>query len=71
MAYVSSHRAAAPGFLDLIGTAVASVKTALARRAIYVRTMNELHTLSDRELADLGISRYDVRNVALQAAYGR
>lgn len=71
MAYVSSHRVSAPGFLDLIGTAVASVKAALARRAIYVQTLNELNALTDRELADLDISRLNIRDIAATAAYGR
>lgn len=71
MAYVSSHRGSAPGFLDLIGNAVASVKTALVRRAIYVQTLNELSALNDRELSDLGISRLNLRDVAATAAYGR
>ena len=71
MAYVSSNRVSAPGILDLIGTAVASVKAAIARHAIYVQTLNELNALTDRELADLGISRLNIRDVAAKSAYTR
>jgi uncharacterized protein YjiS (DUF1127 family) len=33
----------------------------------YRETVNELSRLSNRELADLGISRYDIRYVARKA----
>lgn len=32
----------------------------------YRRTYNELNRLSNRELADLGISRYDIPRIARQ-----
>ncbi len=38
------------------------------RRAIYRRTYDELSMLSDRELADLGMSRYDIPMIARRAA---
>lgn len=40
---------------------VAQIK---ARRAAYNRTFTELNVLSDRELSDIGIARYDIRRVA-------
>ncbi|MGR3496652.1 DUF1127 domain-containing protein [Citreimonas sp.] len=40
----------------------------MARRAVYRRTLNELYSLSDRDLADLGIHRSQVRSIAWQAA---
>lgn len=30
----------------------------------YVRTVNELEQMSDRQLYDLGITRFDIRRVA-------
>lgn len=36
----------------------------------YRRTLNELGALSDRELADLGLTRGNLRSVAHGAAYG-
>jgi len=36
----------------------------------YRTTLNELQTLSERELVDLGITRGDVRSIAYRAAYG-
>ena len=42
---------------------------ARANRAVYNRTVRQLHTLSTRELADLGLNRSMIRRVAYQAAY--
>ncbi|NUH65957.1 DUF1127 domain-containing protein [Sulfitobacter sp. S0837] len=42
----------------------AATTEAWARRAAYRRTLNELHALSDRELADIGLARCDIRRVA-------
>lgn len=37
---------------------------------VYSTTRNELNSLSDRELNDLGIHRSSIRSIAYQAAYG-
>jgi len=43
--------------------------SALGKRyAAYQRTVRELSACSDRELADMGISRFDVRRLAREAA---
>lgn len=42
-----------------------------ARRSAYRRTRAELAVLSDRELDDLGLSRWDIDRVAREAVYGR
>jgi uncharacterized protein YjiS (DUF1127 family) len=34
----------------------------------YRRTLHELQMMTDRDLSDLGISRYDIRRIARQAA---
>ncbi|KAA9005611.1 DUF1127 domain-containing protein [Histidinibacterium aquaticum] len=41
-----------------------------ARRAIYAQTYRELSQCSDRDLADLGFSRYDIPYIAERAARG-
>ena len=38
------------------------------RRAVYVQIHSELSSLTDRELADIGLSRAMVRDIALEAA---
>lgn len=44
---------------------------ARAQRKIYNTTMTELDALSNRDLADLGLSRSMIKSVAMQAAYGK
>ena len=70
MAYVNSSRAASLGLSDRISAVVASVKLSLQRRATFQHTLNELNALSDRDLADLGLSRSSIRMIARAAAYG-
>lgn len=41
-----------------------------ARYRVYRDTLAELNGLSDRDLADLGMSRIQVKAVAYEAAYG-
>lgn len=47
----------------------ARVQQARARRAIYRQTLRELDALSNRDLADLGLSRGMIQSVAYEAAY--
>ena len=37
---------------------------------LYRRTIDELQALSDRELADLGLSRLNIRDIAYDSVYG-
>ena len=68
MAYVNS-RATSAGLVDRLVSALTSVKEAIERRRLYTRTLDELNALTDRELADLGLSRAAVAEVAREAAY--
>jgi len=40
------------------------------RNAVYRTTRNELMALSDHNLSDLGIGRFDIDRVSLEAAIG-
>lgn len=71
MAYIKSSRAASFSLADRISGFVALTKANLARRAVFSQTVRELNTLTDRELADLGIARVDILSVAREAAYGK
>ncbi len=42
-----------------------------AKRKVYRTTYNELSTLTDRDLNDLGLSRSMIKGVSLEAAYGK
>lgn len=50
---------------------LAGLRDALARRKVFRETLRELKGLSNRELADLGISRSMITRVATEAAYGK
>lgn len=69
MAYASTTAHPAAG-LSAKGL-IAAFRESLARHRIYRQTKAELNGLSDRELADLGISRSGITRLALDAAYGR
>ena len=45
-----------------------NVTTFFARRQAYARALEELSSLTDRELADIGIARWDIKNVARREA---
>lgn len=46
------------------------LKMRAAKRAQYARTVRELSALSGHELADLGMSRMQIRSKAYEAVYG-
>ena len=51
-------------------TFFAKLAAAYGRFKLYRHTLAELSQLSDRELADLGLSRHSIETVAHEAAYG-
>lgn len=71
MAYVNSTRVARNGLADRFTTLTETIRTAVRQRRLYSQAVRELSTLSDRELADLGISRLSIAEVAREAAYGK
>ncbi len=54
-----------------LGQIFAALRETLARRKVYRQTLNELKSLSERELNDLGMHRSMLTRVALEAAYGK
>lgn len=70
MAHVNTTRIARKGFMDRLSVLKDGVLTAWNQRRLYARTVAELNALSDRELADLGIARVSIRDIAHEAAYG-
>ena len=47
-----------------------SIREAAQRRRRYNRLISEIEGLSDREAADIGISRHDARRIAHRTVYG-
>ncbi len=71
MAFVTQTRRSTAG--DSLGQRLAAIRQELsdrlARRRLYRQTLNELSALSDRELADLGLHRSQIAEVAIEAVY--
>ena len=71
MAYVNTTPVARKGFADRLAFVKDTVLAAINQRRVYTRTVAELNSLTDRELADLGISRLGITEIAREAAYGK
>ncbi|GEM_PF-1421122 len=69
MAYTSNDtRAQGNVTSNFFSGLVAKLMLARARRAAYLVTYHELSAMSDRELADIAVSRYQIREIARMAA---
>jgi len=64
------HAGARPAPLRRLRDGVAALAAAFAQAREYRRTHDALSRLSDRELADLGMTRATLRSVAYHAVYG-
>ncbi len=69
MAYLNTTFA--PSFLDRTRSILAALKTRRAQNKMYRKTLRELSVLSDRELADLGLSRCDLHHIAWKTSESR
>lgn len=75
MAYLNDTHNGDAGLLGRVSSSLSHwisniVDTLMQYRKAH-RTYVELSNLSDRELADLNISRYDLRRIAREAAQGK
>ena len=69
MAYALSNTTpVAHGILGKLNEIAAAWQANRDRRAVFARTYNELSALSDRDLADIGIARRDISEIARQEA---
>ncbi len=64
MAYVNSTSAVRVTLLDRAFAMVTLIRAASERRAIYRQTLRDLNALSDRDLADMGLMRGNIEDVA-------
>ncbi len=53
-----------------IAASVAAARDVWARHKLYRATVNELQSLTGRELADIGLNRSMIKSVAMEAASG-
>ncbi len=58
-------------FSDRLASLRATLSDKMAKRKVFQTTLNELQSLSNRDLADLGLSRSALRGIAFEAAYGK
>ncbi|MHA6263885.1 DUF1127 domain-containing protein [Arenibacterium sp. CAU 1754] len=68
MAFATTHITAGKGIGFDAFAWLEAIKTWFTRRNLIRRTFNELSELSDRELDDLGLSRANLKHVAVVAA---
>lgn len=74
MTYTNDIRTAgrsATGLSDRIAGLFRALGEARQKRAVYNSTLRELEQLSGRDLADLGIARAMIPEIAREAAYGK
>ena len=69
MADITTNPPVQAGLNKRFQAALKSLTARYAQYRVYRETMNELQGLSNRELADLGLSRSEIRRVAYHAAY--
>lgn len=70
MAYVNATRSSQISLIQRVLAATSGITAALRQRQVYLSTLRELNSLSDRDLADLGIHRASLGEIAYEAAYG-
>lgn len=70
MALVHHNSISRPGVGEWLRHLAEVTRQDLAQYRLYRRTVAELRELSNRELADLGLNRSMVRQVAIDAVYG-
>ncbi|WP_236545308.1 DUF1127 domain-containing protein [Tropicimonas marinistellae] len=61
----------APAVETGISGAFESLRVKYDQYRLYRRTINELSSLSDRSLSDLGLSRAMIKGLAHETAYGQ
>ena len=53
-----------------LSTLIERIVDSYRQRKIYTQTIKELSKLSDRELLDIGLTRSEIYDLAMQSAYG-
>lgn len=68
MAFITGNAAPSQGLAQRFSGLVERIREARKAREVYRQTFSELSALSDRDLADLGLSRASIPTVAREAA---
>lgn len=70
MAFITETRTYGITLAQRFTALLENVAAARAQRKVYTATVNELDNLTNRELADLGLTRASIKSIAFEAAYG-
>ena len=70
MAFIIETRTHGITLVQRFTALLENVAAARAQRKVYTTTVDELDNLSNRELADLGLTRASIKSIAYEAAYG-
>ncbi len=68
MAFANDIRQFERNLLAPVHAMVGRLRDARARRRLYLQTYDELSSLNERDLADIGISRSDIPELARKQA---
>ena len=68
MAYVNTATTNTSSFFARIGTAFDALATRYKQHRLYRETLDGLSALSNRELADLGLNRCELRRISWESA---
>ncbi len=68
MAYVTAYRPEKSGVAARLGDWIETIRKRRQQHHVERTTFNELSLLTDRDLADLGIHRSQIREIARNAA---
>ncbi|MBW6418735.1 DUF1127 domain-containing protein [Celeribacter sp. PS-C1] len=60
--------AAGVGLIDTVRDIIEGMRSSIARQRAFAKTYNELNALSDHELADIGLGRSDIMDIARSTA---
>ncbi|WP_300518104.1 DUF1127 domain-containing protein [Aliiroseovarius sp.] len=71
MAYATEYNTSETRVADRLTALWKQLQAARAQRRLFTGTVRERNQLSGRELADLGITRSEIRHIAWHAAYGK
>lgn len=70
MAFAATNTASHAPISSWVATTLRTISERIERYNVYRTTVNELDSLSTRDLNDMGIGRHEIRSIALKAAYG-
>jgi uncharacterized protein YjiS (DUF1127 family) len=71
MAFATETRSIAPSIFERISKFAKDWSAFNAQQRVYRETVRELSRLSNRDLADLGLNRSMIGDIAREAAFGK